>query len=265
MALSVYDYRPMTVFFAALAAVLGLVMGSFLHCAAWRAARGESFIKGRSRCPSCGHTLGAGELIPLFSWLVQRGRCRACGQRIPARYPLSELAFAVISVLCLMRFDLTVECARNYVFLCCLFFLTVTDLDAQIIPDGCHITAAAAWALTAAFVFTDWRQAGLHVLAAVVYGGGMLAVALVMDRVLGRDSMGGGDIKLIAVSGLYLGMIGTLFTVIIACFIGLLFYLLLKNRERGAAFPFGPSIAVSAALMLLYGGPLVGWYTALLT
>lgn len=262
--MSIYEYRPALVFCAIVAAAFGAVMGSFLNCAAWRVARGESFVRGRSRCPACGHVLSAAELIPILSWVLQRGRCRACGARISARYPLTELGFALLTVLCLLRFDLTVTCLRNYVLLCCLFLLTLTDLDAMLIPDGCHVVSALAWAAALPFAFPGWGSVGLSVLSAVVYGGGLLLVSLGMDKLLGRDSLGGGDIKLFAVVGLYLGLAGTLFALLLSCVIGLALHALARNRGGERAFPFGPSIALSAALMLLYGQPLVNWYLGLM-
>lgn len=244
-----------------LAACFGAVMGSFLNCAAWRIVHGESFLKGRSHCVACGHPLGPAELIPVLSWLIQRGRCKWCGQKVSARYPLSELAFALVTVLCLLRFGLTVLCLRNYVFLCCLFLLTLTDLEDMTIPDGCHIVAVLAWVAALPFDFPGWDSVLRSLLAALVFGGGLLAVSLVMDRVMGRDTMGGGDIKLFAVVGLYLGFVGTLFALLLACLIGLAFALV--ARRGGRAFPFGPSIALAAAVVLLYGAPIIDWYLGL--
>lgn len=264
--MSIYDYRPMTVFFAVLAAVLGAVMGSFLNCAASRIVRGESFLGGRSHCMSCGHELGWTELIPVLSWLFRRGRCRWCGSRVSVRYPLTELAFAALTVLCLLRFDLTVLCLRNYIFLCCLFCLTLTDIEDMIIPDGCHIISAAAWLLALPFDFPGWGEVGLHILAAAVFGGGLLGVSVLMDKRLGRESMGGGDIKLFAVVGLYLGLVGTLFALLLSCAIGLAVFVCVRSRrEGGQAFPFGPYIAAASAVMLLYGEPVIQWYLGLLT
>ena len=247
----------------AVAAAFGAVMGSFLNCAAFRIARNQPFVKGHSRCPACGHDLGPMELVPVFSWLIQRGRCKWCGERISPRYPLTELAFALISVLCLLRFDLTILCLRNLVFLGCLFLLTLTDLDAMLIPDGCHIAAVAAWLAALPFVGMSRGDILAHVVAGVALGGGLLAISLVMDRILGRDSLGGGDIKLLAVVGLYLGPIGALFALVLACVIGLGAHAL-RRGDGARAFPFGPSIALAATAMLLYGAPLVNWYRGLL-
>ena len=262
--MSIYEYQPMLIFFVIVTAVFGAVMGSFLNCAAWRIAHNESFIKGRSHCPKCGHTLGAAELIPVLSFVIQKGRCKACGSKVSVRYPITELVFSCISVVCLLRFDLTVLCLRNYIFICCLFVLFLTDLDDMIIPDGCHIVSITAWVITLPFLFTCLRDTLLSVAAAFLFGGGLLAVSLVMDHILGRDSLGGGDIKLFFVTGLYLGMIGTLFTMMLACIVGLFIHALSKGGEKSREFPFGPAIAVSAAAMLLFGQPLISWYGSLI-
>ena len=104
---------------------------------------------------------------------------------------------------------------------------------------------------------------GLHILSGFVYGGALLGISLLMDKLMGRDTLGGGDIKLFFVVGLYLGFIGTLFSVALSCVVGLILQgLLRKTADR--AFPFGPAIAISAAFMLLYGEPLVQWYMGLL-
>lgn len=261
--MSIYASRSALVFFVVMSAALGAVGGSFLNCAAWRIVRGESFVSGRSHCVACGHTLGAMELIPVVSWAIQRGKCKWCGQRISARYPLTELGFALLTTLCLLRYDLTVTCLRNFLFLGCLYLLTLTDLEAMIIPDGCHIASVVIWLLALPFTFTGWGDALKSLAAALVYGGALLGLSLIMDRVMGRDTLGGGDIKLFAVVGLYLGFVGTLFAVLLSCVTGLALQAITRRGKGGGAFPFGPAIALSAAAMLLYGAPLVNWYMGL--
>ncbi len=105
--MSIWIDRGVLIYCCVMAFALGAVFGSFLNCAAWRIAHGESFLRGHSRCPACGHALGLPDLVPIFSWLFQRGRCRYCGVKISVRYPLTELAFGLITLLCLLRFDLT--------------------------------------------------------------------------------------------------------------------------------------------------------------
>lgn len=245
------------------AALLGAVFGSFLNCAAGRIVAGKSFLTGRSRCDACGHTLGAADLVPVLSWLLLRGRCRYCGARVPARCLWTELLSAAIAVVCLLRFDLTALGARNWLFLCVLLLLSLVDWDSFEIPDGCHVASVVIWAAALPFLGWSWREIGLHLLCGVVYGGALLGVSLVLDKVLGRDSLGGGDIKLFAVVGLYLGFVGTLFAVILACVLGLLLSAL-RRAAKGETVPFGPAISLAAAVMLLYGELFTNWYLSLL-
>ncbi len=265
--MSVYDSPLILTYFIVLAALLGAVLGSFLNCAAWRIAHGESFLKGRSHCPTCGHTLGVPDLFPVLSWCFLRGKCRYCGAKISVRYPLTELFFALVTTACLLRGDLTVLTLRNLVFLCCLFCLSLVDLEIYIIPDGCLLISLAVWLASLPFSCWDWQEIGLHLLSGIVVGGAILLLSLIMDRILCKDTMGGGDIKLFAVIGLYLGFIASLFAVVLACIFGLLFALIrrLLPGERDVQIPFGPSIAASAAFFLLFGEPVVAWYSHILS
>ena len=264
--MSIYDSPAILAYFCVFAAILGAVFGSFLNCAAWRIAHGEGFISGHSRCPSCGHSLGIPDLIPLLSWCFLRGRCRYCGEKVSVRYPLTELFFALVTVACLLCGDLSPITLRNWVFLCCLFCLSLVDLESYIIPNGCLLIALLAWIAALPFSGMEWREIGMHVLAGIVTSGVILLLSLVMDRVMHKDTMGGGDIKLFAVVGLYLGFASTLFAVMLSCVFGLLFALIrrLLPGEREAQIPFGPSIAAASAVILLFGGPVVDWYFHLL-
>jgi len=262
--LSIRDGTWICVYFSVVAGLLGAVLGSFLNCAAWRIAHEEPFWKGRSHCPACGHTLGAADLVPVFSWLFLRGRCRYCGEKISPRYPVTELLFALITLCCLWRFDLTVEALRNWILFCCLYCLSLVDLEVYLIPNGALILGAAAWLAALPFMGYSWLEIGGYLLAAVVFGGGMLLISLVLDKVLGRESLGGGDVKLFALVGLYLGLAGTLFALMAACVLGLIFAGLRRLiKGTGGQLPFGPAIAAAAAGMLLWGDGLIGWYLSL--
>ena len=134
----------------------------------------------------------------------------------------------------------------------------------MIIPDVLLVIAAVAWVLFLPLTGMGWAAARSGLIAALVYGGGLLGLSLLMDRILKRDSLGGGDIKLFAVLGLYLGAVGTLFMTLLACLLGLVFAALRRRRTAGSEpFPFGPAIAAAGAAMLLYGEPLINWYLSL--
>ena len=262
--MSIWESRGLLIYCGVVALLLGAVFGSFLNCAAWRLSHGESVLRGRSHCPDCGHVLGAGDLVPILSWLFLRGKCRYCGKKIPARYPLTEAVFALLTLLCLLRFDLSWLCLRNWILLCCLFCLSLTDLECMIIPDVCLIIAAAVWGIFLPLTGMGWPAVRGGLLAGLIFGGGLLGLSLLMDRILKRDSLGGGDIKLFAVLGLYLGIVGTLFMTVLACLLGLLFAVLRRGRGGGSEpFPFGPAIAAAGTVMLLCGEPLIQWYTGL--
>lgn len=254
---SIYESTPLLAYCCLMAGLFGAAMGSFLNCAAWRIAHGESFLVERSRCPACGHVLAPLDLVPVLSYIFLRGRCRYCGTRISPRYALTECLFAGVSVLCLLRFDATPLCLRNYIFLCCLFCLSLVDLDTFLIPDGCLILPALAWALTAPLL--PLRDIGFSLLSALLYAGGMLALSLIMDTLLKKESLGGGDIKLFAVMGLYLGPLVSLFALMLSCVLGLLFAFATRQGS-GNPFPFGPAISAASAVMLFCGEPLTKWY-----
>ena len=251
----------MRVYLTAVTAVFGLVLGSGLGCLADRMARGESWARGRSHCDSCGHTLAAADLVPVFSWLFLRGRCRYCGARIGAESTLRELLLAALLAAVLWRFGPTAEALAAMVLLCCLFCLSIVDAKTLLIPNRFLVIAAAArvvWLLA----FGGGAFALLRALATgAVLAGVILLLALLLDRVLKKESMGGGDLKLLAVLGLYFTPWECLLLLILSCLAALVFALL-RPRLRNAAgeLPFGPFLSAAAALTLLIGAPVTGWY-----
>ena len=228
-----------------------------------RIVKGESFTKGRSRCPKCNHVLSAKDLIPLISWISTKGKCRYCGESISRRYPVTEMVMAVCSVLCLLCCDYSLLCLRNWLFVCCLFLISLVDLDSMEIPDGALIASVIIWGVFLIFLPEPLKNLKEGLISALVFGGGVLLISLFLDKILQKETLGGGDVKLIAVSGLYLGLAGNLFMVFLACIIGLVLMPVLKKMGDNEEFPFGPSIAASTFIMLLCGNPLVNWYLSL--
>ena len=241
--------------------LFGTVFGSFLNCAAMRIVRGEDFIRGRSRCRSCGHELRAMDLIPIVSWLLSHGRCRYCKAKLSLRYPLTELVFAVALEGLFFRYGITVAFAGASCLTGCLFVLSLVDLEILEIPDGCLLAGVIAFCVTAPFTMESAKAFFLHVAAGLVTGVVMLVLSLVMDGVLQRESMGGGDIKLFALLGLWFGFTGILILTFLSCIFGLLFVSVRRRQtEPGGIFPFGPAIAAAAYVMLIFGDGLRDWY-----
>ncbi len=240
-----------SLYFYALAAITGASVGSFVNCAALRYARGESFARGRSRCPLCGRRLGAWELIPLVSYIALRGRCRACGGRISPRYPVTEAALAAAFVSAVWRYGISARTAECWLLFSLLLAAALIDLDTMEIPDGLEIAGAAVFL---AFLPAHAGSAArliLGVLTSATLGFSLLALTLIMDSALGRESLGGGDIKLIAMLGLFTGPWEGLILVINSCVIGIL--MAIAGRVGDMEFPFAPSVALGAWVTVIFG------------
>ena len=170
---------------------------------------------------------------------------------------------AVLGVaMCVLECGLTILCLRNVVFLSTLIYLSVIDWYHYVISDKALLIALLVWFGSIPFAFTAYGGvSGVigAVLCAVAFGGGILIFTLIMDWILQKETMGGGDIKLFAVMGLYLGMPDALLAMLLACVFGLCFALICIKRDR-PQIPFGPSIALAGWLMLLYGDFLMDWY-----
>ena len=269
----------MLIYYGVLVTILGLVFGSFLNCTAMRLVRGEDFVRGRSKCPSCGHELSAKELIPVLSFILQKGKCRHCGAKISARYIVSEIVFAALSLGLYFKLifgagdALEAEALiflRNWILTGCLFLISLTDLESFEIFDGVLIFGFANFIVFAVVQIlmknVDIYNVGLSLLSGLAVGAVMLAISLIMDRALKRDSLGGGDIKLYALLGVYLGFAGAYELVILSCITGLLFAGVRKILIPGASkeFSFGPAIALSGYILLLTEEYITGWYLSII-
>lgn len=242
-------------------AVLGAALGSFLDCAASRRAAGEPPFRGRSRCGACGHVLGPGELVPVFSYALQRGRCRRCGAAIPADCLRAELAGAA-AFLCLgLRFGPAPALGQWLVCAALLLALSLEDCFRRLIPDGLLLALAANRLVWALALGEPLRRAGLSALAACSVPAALLALVLVLERRMGREVMGGGDIKLLFVLALYLSWAQLLLALLASCLLGLLWAF--PASRRGAAVPFGPFLAAGTLLTVCFGGGLIRWYLGL--
>jgi len=255
----------LTAYILSLTALLGLIMGSFLNCFAWRLVHGESPAKGRSHCVSCGHVLSAKDLFPLASYVVLKGRCRYCGTHISLRYPMTELFALVMFCGLILRYDVTMLSLRLVVFCSILLLIALVDLETKEIPERLQLALILWYLLTLPFVSDNLLSSLLDgIKGGLLVSLPLLLVVLIMDKVLGRESMGGGDIKLFFSVGLYLGLALNLLNLLLSCVVGILlgttFLLFQKERDEPLTIPFGPAIALGTWLTLLFGIQLVAWY-----
>lgn len=243
---------------APIAFVGGMLAGSFASVVAHRIPRGETWVTGRSRCPGCGATIAAYDNVPVLSWLALRGRCRGCGEPISARYPLAEIAMAVLftATVVVLGTDDLAQLALGLILCALLVTITLTDLERRIIPNA--LLAAAAVAAIAIVAVSDPASLPDRIIAALGAGGFMLAVAVAYPR-----GMGMGDVKLVAVMGLFLGrgIIPALAVAVLAgALAGGLLMLRYGSDARKHAIPFGPFLALGGVVGLLAGNEILDWY-----
>lgn len=243
--------------------IFGLVIGSFLNVCIHRLPSSQSIVHPRSRCPQCGHLIRVYDNIPVLSYLILRGRCRDCGARISLRYPVVELLSGAFAAMAVARFGLGWQALLMYALIAAFLVITFIDLDHRIIPDvitlpGIPIGLAAS--------FGPGMISPLESLVGILAGGGSLfLVAWGYQLVTKREGMGGGDIKLLAMIGAFIGWKGVLLTIFIASLTGTLAGMALIFRRRGdmkLAVPFGPFLAVGAIAYLFMGPELMSWYLA---
>lgn len=320
-----YQTTPLIMFYILIFAFLfGAVFGSYIDCVAWRLVHQERVARGRSHCDVCGHALGAGDLIPIISYLRSGGRCRYCGAKFSAESTWVELTLGLAFAAIVYKFDVSFVALRYLGLLVILMGLSLVDQKTLLIPDRFHVAGILWWLLTLPLIactqgrgltealsitgarlplanapglhdgldrimlaaagsaapagaslatgasatftadipFMQWLLTDLRWGLISAFGVGllMLLISLVFDKLTGKESLGGGDIKLLFMTGLYMRPGVTLFNLMLSCFVGLFIALGLKKDK----IPFGPSISIAVFLSILFGSEFVAWYTGLI-
>jgi len=243
----------------AAAAVFGAAFGSFLNVCILRLPKDESLVHPRSRCPGCGYQLAWYDNLPVLSWVALRGRCRKCRAGISIQYPLIELAVAVLWAAAAWYYGPTLTALTAAVFGTMLLGIAITDARHYIIPDEYTIVGLPLGLLLAA-------GGGLPSLIGAVigaaFGFGLLYLVAVAGKwAFGKEAMGGGDIKMMAMVGAYVGWKGVLLTIFGGALLGTLIFVPLTLRKKQLV-PFGVFLAAAAALTFVFGEDLLAWYLA---
>jgi leader peptidase (prepilin peptidase)/N-methyltransferase len=242
---------------AAVAAIFGAIVGSFLNVVAYRLPRGESLLHPPSACPSCGTPIKPYDNVPVLGWLWLRGRCRACKAPISPRYPIVEAVTGALCAACVLKFGADSDVWLPLVFVLLLVPITLIDLDHHIIPNVLTaIGAVAAFVLVLAFQTDELTG---HIIAALAAGGFFLIAALVYPA-----GMGMGDVKLAGVMGLFLGraVAPAIFAALIAGTVVGAFVIARFGAKDGRkkGIPFGPWLAFGSLVGLFWGDEIVDWY-----
>lgn len=238
--------------------LIGLVFGSFFNVCIYRLESSESIIKGRSHCQSCKHKLNVLDLIPVFSWLFLRGRCRYCHQPIAIRYPFVELLTALLFVLTAVFFGVTLDALIYLVVISTLIMMAFIDLDTMLIRDRFIVTLTLCGLALLVLHPDSWRSALL--------GAGLVSLPLLLLAVL-THGIGLGDVKLMAAAGLVLGgqrillamILGAVFASLVA-----IYQMLLHHKSGKDQMPLGPYLALGIVVSLFFGEAMITWYLALL-
>ena len=236
--------------------VFGLIIGSFCNVVIFRFPLGQSIVSPGSHCRTCLSPIRPWQNIPLFSYFLLRGRCRVCREPISPRYPAVELASGLLYVLLWLKFGLSLPLVVYALFSSALLVVALIDLDHKIIPDVITLPG-----MVLGLVLSPWALIPTPLASFI----GLLAGGLFfyIVAVISKGGMGGGDIKLIAMIGAFLGWQGVFFTIFVGALAGSVVGMILmitKKKGRKDKVPFGPFLSFAAILYTLLGDNIVHWY-----
>lgn len=251
-------------FFLGFAFVLGSVIGSFLNVCIYRIPARKSIVSPSSSCPQCGCYIRWYQNVPIFSYIFLRGRCAGCGQQIPLRYPLIEVIAGSLFALTFYSFGFSLVTPVYWLLLATLIVIAFIDLDHQIIPDIISLPGIGI-GFSMSF-FAPWIG-WLDSLLGILLGGGLLlSIAWGYEFLAKREGMGGGDIKLLAMIGAFLGWRAIFPVLFLAALTGSMIgvpLMLLRGRNGRLAIPFGPFLSLGAIIYLFWGRQILYWYFSL--
>ena len=243
--------------------ILGLIVGSFCNVCIYRIPRNESIIYPASHCPKCSTTILAKDNIPLLSYILLKGRCRNCGSRISIQYPVVEFLTGLVYVIIYQIYGLSVQSLIYIILSSALIIIAFIDLNEQIIPDVISLPGIII-GLTLSF-FVPYISFINSALGVVIGGGIILIIALAGSAIFKKEAMGGGDIKLAAMIGAFLGWRYIIISLFLGFFLGALtgiFLVLSRVKSREDVIPFGPFIVLGSIITLLWGEKIILWYVA---
>ena len=241
------------------ATVVGMTVGSFLNVCIYRLPEGRSVVSPGSHCPECDLAIGWRDNIPVVSWFLLRGRCRGCGTGISAQYPIIEAITGLVWLAAVVRHGLTWQALVVALFFTLLLGIALTDARTYIIPDEFTVGGAVLGLLLS---FAPGGLTFAQSLLGAVAGFGFLYIAAVLGEWwLKKPAMGGGDIKMMAMVGAFLGPIGAVLTVFFGALVGTIIFLPISLRTQKLV-PFGIFLALGAAVTEGWGDAILAWYRA---
>lgn len=241
--------------------VLGLIVGSFNNVCIYRLPRKESIVYPGSHCPQCNARIIPIDNLPLLSYFLLKGRCRNCGSKISLQYPVIELLNALLYLLLYFKYDLSAQAFIYMALTSALIVVAVIDLKEEIIPDEISLPGIIIGFILSFIV--NYISVLDSALGIVIGGGIILLIAFFGSLLFKKEVMGGGDVKLAAMMGAFLGWKHIILSLFLGFFLGALIGIILiiariKNRED--MVPFGPFLVSGALITLFYGDKIISWY-----
>lgn len=230
--------------------ILGAIMGSFYHVVATRLSNDESIITPGSHCPKCNHFLKWYENIPIISYILLRGKCKQCHSRIPISYWIVEIVTGLLFAVCYHSFDFTTDLLIALVFTSSLIIVIISDIEYMIILDEVLIASTLIIILIYIFGF-GLEKAALHIYSGVGAFLAMYAIKILGDKAFKKESLGGGDIKLMFLFGLVLGFPMSICTIFLATFIAFPVAIIILLSSKENIIPFGPFLSMAAIITLV--------------
>ncbi len=244
--------------------IIGIIFGSFFNVCIFRIPNKESISNPPSHCYKCNNRLTYLDLIPILSWILLKGRCRYCGQNISPRYPLIELLTGILFIIIYNVYGLNFITINYLVLISLLIIITFIDIDYYIIPDSIIIFGSIF------AVLFNLTNKGISIRDSIISGlvcsGGMLILIILIELVVKKEVMGGGDIKLFFMIGLFLGLKLGFLTILLSVYvgsfygIGTIIYSKIKKQEYNSMIPYAPFISIGAIISVLCGTNIINWY-----
>ncbi len=252
----------MEIYYATVFFIFGTLFGSFYNVVGYRLPRGESIAYPPSHCPKCGHRLSPLELIPIFSFLFQKGKCKNCGDKISWFYSIFEFTTGVLFCVSYLVFGFSIELAIALTFISMLLIVIISDYQTMTIPD--ELLAFCGLLLIIELSIKNGLNVGENILDGIIMFSIMYLIKILGDKIFKKESMGGGDIKLMFIYGLVLGWPLSCISICLASFIGLPISLIMIKKTHDHEIPFGPFLAIAAIILVIFKidfNTIINWLT----
>lgn len=259
----------MDLYFTIISFIMGTIFGSFYNVCIYRIPNKQSVANPPSHCYKCENRLKPIDLIPILSWIFLKGKCRYCGTKVSSRYAIVEAITGLLFALTYISFGYSFKTIYYMILISILIIITFIDIDHFIIPDEIIILGSIIAIIVNLLGYGTGFIDGIK--GALFAGGGVLIVISAIEFIVKKEVMGGGDIKLYAMLGLFFGTKLALLTILLSIYVGgaygiiFIIYNKIKKKEANTMIPFGPFISIAAIISMLWGNNIIDFYIKIIS